>query len=137
VDSKAILWRMFEWVYFKYWFLLLGPGILKFFQTYEKAAHHLFYSLLIGRTVVIVGRDGSEHKASHIMNILSPYVPVMPGQEVKILRYVLKSQYNKILYNEVQAFGTVKCTMAAVSAFNTCFIRKYCCLSLVPKVFLH
>lgn len=64
-----------------------GSGILKFFKTYEKVAHHLLYSLLIGRTVVLVGRHNSEHKASHIMNVLSPYVPIMPGQEVRILRW--------------------------------------------------
>jgi hypothetical protein len=77
-------------------FPLLGSGILKFFQTYEKVAHHLLYSLLIGRTVVLVGRHSSEHKASHIMNALSPYVPLMPGQEVRLLRYVVESQYNQI-----------------------------------------
>jgi len=64
-----------------------GSGILKFFQTYEKVAHHLLYSLLIGRTVVLVGKHSSEHRASHIMNVLSPYIPLMPGQEVRILRW--------------------------------------------------
>ncbi|KAJ4447227.1 hypothetical protein ANN_09230 [Periplaneta americana] len=64
-----------------------GFGILKFFKTYDKAAHHVLYSLLIGRTVVFVGDESSEHKAAHIMNILSPYVPVMPDQEVNILSW--------------------------------------------------
>lgn len=78
--------------------LLLGSGILKFFQTYEKVAHHLLYSLLIGRTVVLVGRRSSEHKASQIMNVLSPYVPLMPGQEVRILRFVVEPRCNQIAY---------------------------------------
>jgi hypothetical protein len=83
---------------FKSCILLLGSGILKFFQMYGKVAHHLLYSLLIGRTIVLVGRHNCEHKASHIMNVLSPYVPLMSGQEVKILRFVEESRSNKIVY---------------------------------------
>lgn len=64
-----------------------GSGILKFFQTYEKVAHHLLYSVLIGRTVVLVGSHSSEHKVACIMNVLSPYIPVMQGQEVQLLRW--------------------------------------------------
>jgi hypothetical protein len=32
------------------------------------------------------------------MNVLSPYVPLMPGQEVRILRFVVDSQCNQIAY---------------------------------------
>jgi hypothetical protein len=65
---------------------------------YEKVAHHLLYSVLIGRTVVLVGSHSSEHKVACMMDVLSPYVPVMPGQEVQLLRYVAKLHYNQILY---------------------------------------
>jgi len=96
--SKAYFGRLCNGICFKSCVLLLGSGILKFFQTYEKVAHHLLYSLLIGRTVVLVGRHSSEHKVSHIMNVLSPYVPLMPGQEVRILRFVVESRCNEMAY---------------------------------------
>jgi hypothetical protein len=98
MDQSSILGDNVKGHVSKAAFLLLGSGILKFFQTYEKVAHHLLYSLLIGRTVVLVGRHSCEHKASHIMNVLSPYIPLMPGQAVRVLRYAVEPQYNQISY---------------------------------------
>ncbi|XP_066992520.1 uncharacterized protein [Anabrus simplex] len=66
---------------------LAGHKILKFFQTFPKAAHHVLYSLLIGRTVVIAGSEQMEHKVGNMITALIPLVPVSDTHVVKTLRW--------------------------------------------------
>jgi hypothetical protein len=52
-----------------------GNGILKLFRLYPKFAHHIFYSILIGRTIVICGSEEQKNKISQILTALIPLVP--------------------------------------------------------------
>ncbi|XP_063227353.1 uncharacterized protein LOC134533710 isoform X2 [Bacillus rossius redtenbacheri] len=64
-----------------------GHGILKFFKSYQKAALHVVYSVLIGRTVVVCGGKAARRRVSQIITVLMALVPVGSGKQLRVLRW--------------------------------------------------
>nr|CAD7447408.1 unnamed protein product [Timema bartmani] len=64
-----------------------GHRILRFFQSFNKAAHHVVYSLLIGRTVVLCGTERSICKVSRIITALKALIPVKEGGKPNVIRW--------------------------------------------------
>nr|CAD7397878.1 unnamed protein product [Timema poppensis] len=63
-----------------------GHQILRFFKSFNKAAHHIVYSLLIGRTVVLCGTEHSMCKVSLIITALKALIPVKEGGKPNVIR---------------------------------------------------
>nr|CAD7263085.1 unnamed protein product [Timema shepardi] len=59
--------------------------ILRFFKSFNKAAHHIMYSLLIGRTVVLCGTEHSMCKVSLIITALKALIPVKEGGKPNVI----------------------------------------------------
>ncbi|XP_049856025.1 guanine nucleotide exchange protein smcr8b-like isoform X2 [Schistocerca gregaria] len=66
---------------------LPGKNLLKFFKSFPKAAHHVLYSILIGRTVVLAGSEAMEKKVNKIIDALVVLFPVKFEEVVRILRW--------------------------------------------------
>nr|CAD7589918.1 unnamed protein product [Timema genevievae] len=66
---------------------LRSHQILRFFQSFNKAAHHVVYSLLIGRTVVLCGTERSICKVSRIITALKALIPVKEGGKPNVIRW--------------------------------------------------
>ena len=64
-----------------------GYGLLKFFRHFHSTAHHVLYSILIGRPVVIFGKETTRLKIAQIFNCLIPFVPCYPSKSFKLLQW--------------------------------------------------
>lgn len=64
-----------------------GHRLLKFFWTYRSAAQHVIYSLLTGRTLVLTGDSSSEQRVQRVMSALSPLVPPLDRNGLRVLRW--------------------------------------------------
>lgn len=56
-----------------------GYGLANFFRRYHEAAHHILYSILLGRTIVICGEEKMCRKIGRIITALIPLVPTPPN----------------------------------------------------------
>jgi hypothetical protein len=52
-----------------------GYGLLGFFRHYNKIAHHVLYSILLGRPIIICGREEHRSKVERAVNALIPLIP--------------------------------------------------------------
>ncbi|KAJ1526867.1 hypothetical protein ONE63_008425 [Megalurothrips usitatus] len=64
-----------------------GHRLLKFFWTFRSAAQHVIYSLLTGRTLVLTGDSSSERRVQRVMSALSPLVPPLDSDGLRVLRW--------------------------------------------------
>jgi len=64
-----------------------GYGLLKFFRHFYKVAHHVLFSILIGRPVIFCGSSNYRSKVFQIVNSLVPLVPCCPEKSFKILHW--------------------------------------------------
>jgi len=52
-----------------------GYGLANFFRRYQQAAHHVLYSILLGRPIIICGEEKLSRKIGKIITALIPLVP--------------------------------------------------------------
>ncbi|CAG7833445.1 unnamed protein product [Allacma fusca] len=64
-----------------------GYGILKFFRHFVQVAHHVLYSIVMGRPVIICGSESYKSRISQILTALVPLVPCYPERCWKLLRW--------------------------------------------------
>lgn len=64
-----------------------GYGIRKFCVHFPKVAHHLLFSILVGRPIILFGTSKYRSKVSQIISALIPFVPCYPMKTFKIFRW--------------------------------------------------
>lgn len=67
-----------------------GYGLANFFRRYHQVAHHILYSILLGRPILLCGEEKLSRKISRIITALIPLVPVPPSKSSeswKLLRW--------------------------------------------------
>ncbi|KAK7790120.1 hypothetical protein R5R35_006487 [Gryllus longicercus] len=70
-----------------------GRRLLRFFQRYNRAAQHIVYSLLMGRTVVLAAGETSRVKVRGLLVSLSALVPISPPSILWWHRGILVSSH--------------------------------------------
>lgn len=63
-----------------------GYGLANFFRRYHEAAHHILYSILLGRPIVICGEEKMSRKIGRIITALVPLVPTPSPQQQELNR---------------------------------------------------
>lgn len=61
-----------------------GYGLANFFRRYHEAAHHILYSILLGRPIVICGEEKMSRKIGRIITALVPLVPLPSPQQQEL-----------------------------------------------------
>ncbi|ODN03475.1 hypothetical protein Ocin01_03205, partial [Orchesella cincta] len=64
-----------------------GYGLANFFRRYHEAAHHVLYSILLGRPIIICGEEKLSRKIGRIITALIPLVPAISKSSWKLLRW--------------------------------------------------
>ncbi|CAL8133855.1 unnamed protein product [Orchesella dallaii] len=84
-----------------------GYGLANFFRRYHQAAHHVLYSILLGRPIIICGEEKLSRKIGRIITALIPLVPAMSTEGNKPCWKLLRWHRGILVQAHIETFRII------------------------------